>query len=113
MWVTKARFNVRLLVVTACVLAAEGVSPPAVRVEIDGGFQGKPDNEQAHSYRSLERAPHTASGDGLHKATVGRPASFTIQLVGHQLGSLPEWKPNTSTRFIYVWIANKDQVGQS
>ncbi|CAB1106329.1 unnamed protein product [Ectocarpus sp. CCAP 1310/34] len=64
---------------------------------------------QAHSYRSLERASHTASGDGLHKATVGRSASFTIQLVGDQLGSLPDWKPNSSTRFIYVWIANKDQ----
>ncbi|CAM9809757.1 unnamed protein product [Ectocarpus sp. 6 AP-2014] len=105
-----ARCNARLLLVTTCVLAAQGVVPPAVRVEIDSGFQGKPDNEQAHSYRSHERAPHTASGDGLHKATVGKPASFTIQLVGDQLGSLPDWKPNTSTRFIYVWIANKDQI---
>ncbi|CAM9938670.1 unnamed protein product [Ectocarpus sp. 4 AP-2014] len=110
MRVTKARFSARLLLVTTCVLAAQGVAPPAVRVEIDGGFQGKPDNEQAHSYRSHDRAPHTASGDGLHKATVGRPASFTIQLVGDQLGSLPDWKPNSSTRFIYVWIANKDQI---
>lgn len=46
MRVTKARFNARLLLVTTCVLAAQGVAPPAVRVEIDGGFQGKPDNEQ-------------------------------------------------------------------
>ncbi|CAN0367600.1 unnamed protein product, partial [Ectocarpus sp. 12 AP-2014] len=110
MRVMKARFNVRLLLVTTCVLAAQGVAPPAFRVEIDGGFKGKPDNEQAHSYISHERAPHTTSGDGLHKATVGRPASFTIQLVGDQLGSPPDWKPNSSTRFIYVWIASKDQI---
>ncbi|CAM9589285.1 unnamed protein product, partial [Ectocarpus sp. 8 AP-2014] len=68
----------------------------------------------AHRYRSHERAPHTASGDGLHKATVGRPASFAIQLVGNNLGdrrgSLPDWESISSSRFIYVWIANEDQI---
>ncbi|CAM9376350.1 unnamed protein product [Ectocarpus fasciculatus] len=117
MRVTEARLDARLLLVTACALAAQGdprVAPPAVRVEIDGGFQGIPDNEQAHGYRSDERAPHTASGDGLHKATVGRPASFMIQLVGDQpadvRGSVLDWETIGSRRFIYVWIANKDQI---
>ncbi|CAM9901486.1 unnamed protein product, partial [Ectocarpus fasciculatus] len=68
----------------------------------------------AHRYRSHKRAPHTASGDGLHKAAVGRPASFTIQLVGDtpgdNHGSLPDWERFERERFIYVWIANKDQI---
>ncbi|CAB1098061.1 unnamed protein product [Ectocarpus sp. CCAP 1310/34] len=113
----KTLFNARLLFVTTCALAAQEdlrVALPISRVEIDGGFQGKPDNEQAHSYRSHERAPHTASGDGLHKATVGMPASFTIQLVGDNLGDfhvlLPNWERIRSRRFIYVWIANEDQI---
>lgn len=49
MRVAKARFNPRLLFVTACALAAQDdprVAPPAVRVNIDGGFPGEPDNEQ-------------------------------------------------------------------
>ncbi|CAM9548864.1 unnamed protein product [Ectocarpus sp. 12 AP-2014] len=114
MWIPKARFNARLGFVIACALAAQKYHPVAthaVRVEIYGGFQSKPDNEQAHHYRSHERAPHTASGDGLHKATVGRPASFLIQL-GDELDdhrdSLPSFEP--SGRFIYVWIASKDQI---
>ncbi|CBJ32277.1 expressed unknown protein [Ectocarpus siliculosus] len=54
-----------------------------------------------------------ASGDGLHQATVGISASFTIQLVGDEVGgggSLPDWEPNSSFRFIYVWISSKDQI---
>ncbi|CAM9747311.1 unnamed protein product, partial [Ectocarpus fasciculatus] len=70
---------------------------------------------QAHGYTSDERVPHTASGDGLHKATVGRPASFTIQLVGDKLDRhtstlSPNWQEVSSRRFIYVWIANEDQI---
>lgn len=45
----KTLFNGRLLFVTACALAAQEdprVALPIARVEIDGGFQGKPDNEQ-------------------------------------------------------------------
>ncbi|CAM9791755.1 unnamed protein product, partial [Ectocarpus fasciculatus] len=63
---------------------------------------------QAHIYISDERAPHTASGDGLHNATVGRPASFTIHLLGDELGDNGGSLPDRS--FIYVWIANQDQI---
>lgn len=48
-------------------------------------------------------ALHTASGDGLHGATTGKPSSFNINLVGQT------WNIN-STRFIYVWIASPDQI---
>ena len=58
--------------------------------------------------------PHTASGKGLHEATAGVPASFTIQLVGEdgenmeRLGILHNnWR---LAQFIYVWVANEDQV---
>ncbi|CAB1109494.1 unnamed protein product [Ectocarpus sp. CCAP 1310/34] len=39
--------------------------------------------------------------------------SFTIELVGDEIGgggSLPDWEPNSSFRFIYVWICSKDQI---
>ncbi|CAB1112262.1 unnamed protein product [Ectocarpus sp. CCAP 1310/34] len=69
---------------------------------------------KAHDYSSNERAAHTASGEGLYKATAGIPASFTIQLVEDNLdgsggSSRPGWEPNSSNRFIYVWISNEDQ----
>ncbi|CAM9753733.1 unnamed protein product, partial [Ectocarpus sp. 12 AP-2014] len=69
---------------------------------------------KVHRYTTNATAPHTASGSGLHKATVGIPASFTVQLVGDNDrtgGSLfPDWEPNSSHRFIYVWISSKDQI---
>ncbi|CAM9152539.1 unnamed protein product [Ectocarpus fasciculatus] len=125
---TKAQIFARFVLSTAGALAAQrGLSrrdvPPSVRLEIDGGLsatvqqpellQGTPENEQAHLYSSAASSPHTASGDGLHQATVGIPASFTIQLVGDETGdggSLPDWEPNSSFRFIYVWISSMDQI---
>ncbi|CAM9874426.1 unnamed protein product, partial [Ectocarpus fasciculatus] len=69
---------------------------------------------KVHRYTTNARAPHTAWGSGLHKATVGIPASFAIQLVGDNASTggsvLPDWEPNSSDRFIYVWISNKDQI---
>ncbi|CAM9980454.1 unnamed protein product, partial [Hapterophycus canaliculatus] len=67
-----------------------------------------------------------ASGEGLHAANTGVPASFTIKLMsdkghgkkakhdksgGGTVDHTPaDWTPVDSGRFIYVWIANKDQI---
>ena len=56
-----------------------------------------------HQYRDAKPSRHTASGDGLHAARAGKPSSFNIHLFGEP------WSPN-NTRFIYVWIANEDQI---
>ncbi|CBJ32276.1 expressed unknown protein [Ectocarpus siliculosus] len=127
--VGKARVVAQLVLATAGALAAQRGyprdAPPSLRLEIHRELsasanqpefiQGRPDTDQAHGYSSNESAAHTASGDGLHEATVGISASFTIQLVGDNLGgsggsSLPNWEPNSSSRFIYVWISNEDQI---
>ncbi|CAM9107182.1 unnamed protein product [Ectocarpus sp. 13 AM-2016] len=127
--VSKVRVAVQLVLATAGALAAQRGhprdAPPSLRLEIDRELsasanqpefiQGRPDTDQAHCYSSNESAAHTASGDGLHEAMVGISASFTIQLVGDNLGgsggsSLPDWEPNSSSRFIYVWISNEDQI---
>lgn len=83
--------------------------------------------KDAHvDYGSGERAPHVARGKGLHEATTGVTTSFSIQLVGEEgrnnrkksgrvrggASSPADWKPVDSSRFIYVWIASKDQVGK-
>ncbi|CAM9152460.1 unnamed protein product [Ectocarpus fasciculatus] len=126
---TKARFVAHIVFATAGALAARRRyprdTPPSLRLEIDRELsapaqhpeliQGGPDNEQAHGYSSDEGAAHTASGIGLHQATVGIPAFFTIHLVGDNLdgsggSSPPDWEPNSSVRFIYVWISNEDQI---
>lgn len=71
----------------------------------------EPPTPQAHNYTTnAERSPHIARGDGLYEATTGVPASFTIELVGDD-GSPIIWKPSFF-RFIYVWIASEDQVGE-
>ena len=58
--------------------------------------------------------PHTASGEGLHEATVGVPASFMIQLVAEDGKNMStdgivhdNWRLKS---FVYVWISNEDQV---
>lgn len=53
-------------------------------------------------------APHTVSGDGLHVARTGIPASFEIQLLGEN-GSPQGWEVS-GERFLYVWIAGEDQI---
>lgn len=63
---------------------------------------------QAHTYTAkAKQSSHVARGDGLHAATTGVPASFTIELVGDD-GS-PAWRPGYA-KFLYVWIASEDQV---
>lgn len=66
---------------------------------------------QAHLYGpDVRYAPHTTSGEGLYVATVGLPASFTIHLAGEEGAPPPgEWNAD-GHHFIYVWIANADQI---
>lgn len=60
--------------------------------------------------QDVQVAPHTADGPGLSSASTGTPASFTIRLAGEN-GSQPEGDWNIDKhRFIYVWIANADQI---
>lgn len=55
-------------------------------------------------------APHTVHGPGLHDASVGIPASFLIVLVEDD-DAPPNQQWNTdNNQFIYVWIANPDQI---
>lgn len=66
---------------------------------------------QAHLYRQdVQFAPHVAYGEGLHSATTGRPASFTIKLVGNDSDRPFHWQTINTKHFIYVWIANADQI---
>eukprot|EP00752_Nemacystus_decipiens_P003816 g3511.t1 len=78
----------------------------ASRLAVQPRHLVQPENEQEHVYgRRVEQSPHKATGDGLNAATTGVPASFTIELGGHN------WKPSGDAyRFIYVWIANQDQI---
>lgn len=67
--------------------------------------------QQEHSYSETQLgSKHTAEGKGLHHAVVGERASFTIQLV-LEAGdpSADQWNANGGL-FIYVWIANQDQI---
>eukprot|EP00903_Cladosiphon_okamuranus_P020050 g18416.t1 len=72
---------------------------------------GRPAPLQEHAYRSdAEPSPHIASGPGLHEATTGRPASFTIELFDDAgMPILGPWSHNEQ-KFMYVWIANEDQI---
>eukprot|EP00903_Cladosiphon_okamuranus_P011004 g10393.t1 len=68
----------------------------------------QPEDQQDHIYTKLAReSPHIASGDGLHSATTGVPSSFTIELVQDE-GQV-KWTPS-GTKFVYVWIANENQI---
>ena len=68
---------------------------------------------QDHPYvPNVKIAHHTAYGPGLSLATTGIEASFTIRLaLADENGSKPEGDWNLDKhRFIYVWIANADQI---
>ncbi|CAN0309063.1 unnamed protein product [Ectocarpus sp. 6 AP-2014] len=114
MTVLKALFAAHLVLGT-CGVLTQGKSSSGW-LELNGGPSSPliPEDDQVHRYTTEATAPHTASGSGLHKATAGVPASFAIQLVGHSNktgGSLlPDWKPNSSRRFIYVWISSTNQI---
>eukprot|EP00903_Cladosiphon_okamuranus_P008178 g7877.t1 len=72
---------------------------------------GRPAPLQEHLYRSsAEPSRHIASGPGLREATTGCPASFTIELFNDTgLPILGPWIVN-ELNFMYVWIANEDQI---
>lgn len=68
---------------------------------------------QHHGYaHNAKPALHVLEGEGLTRATTGEVATFTIHLVGED-GSPPEvpgpWNLDP-VRFVYVWIANSDQM---
>ena len=64
-----------------------------------------------HAYSpGVPVASHTAHGRGLHQATVGAPASFTIVLAAEDDAQPHDLWNTDSTLFMYVWIANADQI---
>ncbi|CAM9645761.1 unnamed protein product [Scytosiphon promiscuus] len=140
MWGSKAPLLLLFLVMSTAFRGSETVPTHNRNRALSGGqpesgdtpflpafLDGAPEDEQAHIYSSRVRpAPHVARGRGLHKATTGVPASFTIQLVGEDERTPPgkgkpdeagdhgyppaDWRPTNSSRFIYVWIASRDQI---
>ncbi|CAM9893261.1 unnamed protein product, partial [Laminaria digitata] len=75
-------------------------------------FGGYPADEEIHTYsEGVGFAPHTAQGRGLYHARVGVPTSFQI-ILSDEDDAPPhdDWNAVTNRLFMYVWIANADQI---
>lgn len=65
---------------------------------------------QEHIYTEKQVPRHTADGEGLSQAVVGKLASFTIRLEDDNEGpKVGSWNVKDGV-FFYVWIASEDQI---
>lgn len=82
-----AGFSARLLLVTACCALASQedprVAPTAVRVEIDGGVQGTPDDEQV---RHLPIGPSCYSRPRLKGTYLKLTPRFEVTTISQKHG---------------------------
>ena len=84
--------------------------PPTIKINDDDlpYFHGNPVSHIPVYPNDIIFAPHEVYGDGLHNASVGISSSFNIQLKDNDI---PHDLWNTDhDQFIYVWIANEDQI---